>query len=668
MIRKKTISVIVAAIVIASSFCDYSIANDSLNTKDADTSSVNRLEAVSVTGSRVPMQLGQSARMVTVLDSVSISSMPAKTINDILKYAVGVDVRQRGAFGMQTDISLRGGTFDQIAVLLNGINISDPHTGHNAADFPVDISEIDRIEILEGPSSRVYGTSSLVGAINIVTKAEKTSTASVHIEGGSFGYFNAGGRVNFAKGKFNNQFSANYSRSDGYSRNTAGGLNSDFKAAKAFYQGKFAGGSADIDWQFGVSAKGFGSNTFYSAKFDDQFEKTFKTSAAVKAETKGRIHFRPAIYWNYGTDRFELFRSDAVKYPFNHHRTNVFGLNLGSWFKTFLGKTAFGAEMRVEDIISTNLGTPLHSPMSVPGYDVAYKMGCNRTIISYYIEHNLKYRNLTASAGLLGAGSTGNETGFGLYPGIDVSYSFFSYWKIYASYNTSYRLPTFTEMFCSVGGHKADQYLRPEKMQSVEGGLKYLRPGLAVILSAYYHIGKDMIDWIKDLSLGSAAEWTSVNHTRLNTLGEEITVRLDFPALLSKDDFFLRQINLGYSHIGQNKVLAPNLQSRYAMEYLRNKFVARADFHIWNKLSMNISYSLNDRVGGYELFKNGVSANTKISYQPYSLFDCGLSWTAEKYRIYLEANNLLNKPYFDHGNIPQPGLWLRAGVAFSFNL
>ena len=207
MIRKKAISVIGTAVV-SLFYSGYSIANDNIGSAVADTLRANRLEAVSVTGSRVPMQLGQSARMVTVLDSVSISSMPAKTINDILKYAVGVDVRQRGAFGMQTDISLRGGTFDQIAVLLNGINISDPHTGHNAADFPVDISEIDRIEILEGPSSRVYGTSSLVGAINIVTKAEKTSTASVHIEGGSFGYFNAGGRVNFAKGKFNNQFSA----------------------------------------------------------------------------------------------------------------------------------------------------------------------------------------------------------------------------------------------------------------------------------------------------------------------------------------------------------------------------------------------------------------------------------------------------------------------------
>ena len=114
----------------------------------ADAPLEDRLEAVSVTGSRVPLQLGQSARIVTVMDSVILSSLPALTINDVLKYAVGVDVRQRGVEGMQTDISLRGGTCDQIAVLLDGVNISDPQTGHNAADFPVDISLIDRIEVL----------------------------------------------------------------------------------------------------------------------------------------------------------------------------------------------------------------------------------------------------------------------------------------------------------------------------------------------------------------------------------------------------------------------------------------------------------------------------------------------------------------------------------------
>ena len=111
----------------------------------ADADSVRTLESVSVHASRTAMSLGTSARIVTVMDSVAIASIPAKTVNDLLKQIAGVDVRQRGPMGMQTDISMRGGTSDQIAILLNGINISDPQTGHNAADFPVSLSQIERI-------------------------------------------------------------------------------------------------------------------------------------------------------------------------------------------------------------------------------------------------------------------------------------------------------------------------------------------------------------------------------------------------------------------------------------------------------------------------------------------------------------------------------------------
>ena len=128
-----------------------------------------------------------------MLDREAIANAPAQSVNDLLKYAIGVDVRQRGNLGAQTDISIRGGSFDQITILLNGINICDPQTGHNAAEFPVDISEIERIEILEGPAGRVYGTSSLMGAINIVTRIDKQSGAAVHAEGGSYGYFNGAG-------------------------------------------------------------------------------------------------------------------------------------------------------------------------------------------------------------------------------------------------------------------------------------------------------------------------------------------------------------------------------------------------------------------------------------------------------------------------------------------
>ena len=200
----------------------------------ADADSVRTLESVSVHASRTAMSLGASARIVTVMDSVAIASIPAKTVNDLLKQIAGVDVRQRGPMGMQTDISMRGGTSDQIAILLNGINISDPQTGHNAADFPVSLSQIERIEVLEGPSSRVYGTSSLVGAVNVVTKKPDSNSVSAQVEGGSFGTFNTDLAYSYSAGRFGLLASVGTVRSDGYSRNLEGGLNSDYSGQKYF--------------------------------------------------------------------------------------------------------------------------------------------------------------------------------------------------------------------------------------------------------------------------------------------------------------------------------------------------------------------------------------------------------------------------------------------------
>ena len=150
------------------------------------------LEEITVSATRAPLTVHQSARMVTVLDTLQIRSAPVQSVNDLLKYAVGVDVRQRGAMGIQTDIGIRGGTFDQIAVLLNGVNISDPQTGHLVMDLPVDLSEIDRIEILEGPAGRVYGTSSLVGAIRLMKPRPRSRQAGAN---SSFSSNGTSGRI-----------------------------------------------------------------------------------------------------------------------------------------------------------------------------------------------------------------------------------------------------------------------------------------------------------------------------------------------------------------------------------------------------------------------------------------------------------------------------------------
>lgn len=632
-----------------------------------------RLDSVSVTGSRVPVALGKSARIVTLMDSTTLASLPVQSVNDLLKYVAGIDVRQRGDLGAQTDISMRGGTSDQIAVFLNGINICDPQTGHNAVDFPVDVHDIDRIEVLSGPAGVAYGSSSLTGAINIVTKKAAGREVSAHAEGGSFGFFDGGASFGWTAGDFSSKLSASYLRSDGFNRNSEGGLNTDYQTVKAFWQGSYKTSAADIDWHAGVSVRDFGSNTFYSAKFDNQFEHTMKTYGAVSAQTHGFIKFKPSVYWNRSEDRFELVRDNPDKVPFNYHRTSIWGVNLNSWFETVAGKTAFGAEMRNEDLLSTNLGEPLASPKKIHGdAEKTYAKGLNRTNISLFLEHSIDIANVSASAGVAAVKNTGNEDDFKFYPGVNVSWRFLGDWKVYASYNSSLRMPTFTELYYSVGGHAADKNLKAEKMQSVEGGLRFSRPWINAVATVYYNMGSDMIDWTKDLSEGEDAPWRSCNYTKINTFGQEFSARVDFPRMLVRDDFFLRNIDVTYSHISQDKKLGSTVQSKYALEYLKHKVVVRADFHIWKNLSANAAWRWQEREGNYELFENKVSKGM-VAYRPYSLVDVRLSWDSAfrrgpSYNVYVEVNNLLDHKYFDYGNVPQPGIMAKAGIILNVGL
>ena len=635
----------------AESVSTHPVVSDSTATT---TAREMMLDEVSVTGSRAPLTKSQAARMVTVLDRQQIAQAPVQSINDLLKYAVGVDVRQRGAIGAQTDVSIRGGNYEQITILLNGVNICDPQTGHNAFDFPVDISDIVRIEVLEGPAGRVYGTSSLVGAINIVTKTDLPST--LHAEGGSYGYAQIGGRLAFG-GKTSHSLSANYTRSDGYSRNKAGTLNADYKGGKAFYQGQYEDDDVRLNWHAGMSVRDFGSNTFYGAKWDDQFEHTLKTYTAITAENKqGRFKLKPTIYWNHQNDRFELFRDAPDIYPYNYHRTDVYGVNLNSHFDWALGRTAIGAELRNEDLVSGNLGEPLSRTHHIHGTDRDYEYGLNRTNMSFVLEHNILLERFTLSAGMVAVKNSWNEMNMRVYPGIDASYRIGQNWKVYASYNTSLRMPSVTELYYSVGGHKADKHLKPEELAAVEGGVQYNTHLVDAKLSVYRHHCKNLIDWIRR-SDDVDAPWESVNFTEVNATGVEATLALNLQEMMPAQHI-LKRLQVAYSYIDQDKVETDGIQSQYTLEYLRHKLVAQLQANLWKRLNANLSYRMQDRTGTY------TNADGEITdYKPYGIVDARLSWNADSYTLYVEANNLLDKTYVDFGHIAQPGRWWMAGFS-----
>ena len=621
-----------------------SVATDPVVTDSVSTTTAREmmLEEVSVTGSRAPLTKSQAARMVTVLDRSDIAQAPVQSINDLLKYAVGVDVRQRGPIGAQTDISIRGGTSEQIILLLNGINICDPQTGHNALDLPVDLSEIVRIEVIEGPAGRIYGTSSLVGAINIVT-APTSNDINLHAEGGSYGYLNVGARY-CSRGQ---SISANYARSDGYSRSKTGNLNTDFSGAKAFYQGQYGKEAFQLNWHLGIADKGWGSSTFWASpkwQADNQYEHTTKLYAALQGDMKlGELHLAPSLYWNQNRDHYEGYRGEPEKMKYNHNRTNVYGVNLSSYFDWTWGRTAFGAEIRNEDLVSGNLGEPLSKPHG------DYTLGVNRTNLSGYLEHNLLLNDLTISAGLVVVRNTWSDMNTRVYPGIDISYRPNNYWKLHASYNTSLRMPSFTEMYYKVQGYQADPHLKPEEMQAIEGGATFSTLSFKASATVWRHFGRNMIDWIMDTSIGSEAVWQSVNHTKINSTGVETSVAFSVG---------VNQFNIDYSYIHQQKEQEAHIVSQYALEYLRHKLTARANIPLSKRLTLGLHLRYQDREGQYTDFDGKV-----YDYEPYALLDTRLTWQQNNWKVYAEANNLFDKDYRDFGLVKQPGRWIIIGAS-----
>ena len=456
-------------------------------------------------------------------------------------------------------------------------------------------------------------------------------------------------------------FSANYSRSDGYSRSKAGRLNTDFSGSKGFYQGQYEGEAVRLNWHLGIADKGWGSSTFWASpkwQADEQYEHTTKLFSAIQGRTQqGPLHLNISLYWNQNRDRYEGYRGQAEKMKYNYNHTNVYGVSAGAYFDWQAGRTAFGAELRNEDLMSGNLGEPLSQPHHIKGTDRDYTLGVNRTNISGYLEHNVLLNQLTISAGLVAVKNTWSAMNMTIYPGIDISYRPTPQWKLHASWNTSLRMPSFTEMYYKLQGYSADPHLKPEEMQALELGTT-IHCSLFTIHSAlWYHHGSNMIDWIMDTSKGDAAEWQSVNHTTINSLGFEASASINVP--LFRDHY--SRFTVSYSYISQDKQQEANLVSQYALEYLRHKLVAKAQLQITKRLSLGMNLRWQDRVGSYTDF-DGLTHD----YEPYALIDTRLTWAETKWKAYFEANNLLDTSYHDYGLVEQPGRWLIFGASYSF--
>jgi len=194
------------------------------------------------------------------------------------------------------------------------------------------------------------------------------------------------------------------------------------------------------------------------------------------------------------------------------------------WFMSSLGKTAFGAEFRSENVWSNVLGENMDQPIEVPGENGQFfTKSHSRTHISYFIEHSIYLNKWSISAGAMANWISDLNFKWNIYPGIDLAYQVTDEVKIYSSINSSMRMPTFTDLYYAGPTNIGNPSLKPEKSFNIEGGIKWNSRACSGNLNVFYRKGTDLIDWVRK---SNDLKWETQNLTEINSLGLESSIQL----------------------------------------------------------------------------------------------------------------------------------------------
>lgn len=572
------------------------------------------IEEVVVTGKVMNLPYKKSNTNVTVISKSQIESLAAQSVEEVLAYYTGIDVRKRGANGVQTDISMRGSNFEQVLLLINGIRINDAQTGHNSMNLPFDVSSVERIEILKGPAARRFGQGAYAGVINIVTKPSSENNIILNGEGGDFNSYSGGVASNFGNENFRNFVQVNHSQSDGYRYNT------DYKVNNVYYQNQYKISNGNVKFQAGFQEKKFGANGFYASPiYTDQYEEIQMAivSAGLEKKISENVGFNANIYWKRAQDMYLLKRNNPSFYR-NMHIGNNVGVDVSANYKSFLGNTGLGVDVRKEFLESNRLGSR------------------ERLVSQAFLEHRFSFFNesLNISPGISWSNIEGENY---LYPGIDVSYTEENN-KVFANFSKVNRIPTYTDLYYMSPLEQGNPNLVPENALSGELGYQYQENQSFIKYSMFWRKTDNAIDWQKETP---SSPWKAQNIGTIETKGFELEANHQVNSWLS--------YAVGYTYL-DNQRLKDEVISRYSLDNLKHQFVA--------KLKNQFKGFSNELIYRY---------NERVSLGSYNLLDDKISYQFSNVNLYVLVNNITNSDYVETSLVPMSGRWFHVGFTYKLN-
>ncbi len=622
---------------------------------------VYELDEIVVSGEQEPVAFSKIARIVTVMNKKEIEQAPVSDLNELLEYALSLDIRQRGQNGVQADIAMRGGTFDQTLILLNGINLSDPQTGHHNLNLPLSLSGIERIEILEGPSARAFGVNAFNGAINIITTASAKKQITALIEAGQFAFRQQNVAVSSGTRNTSHFISAGHKQSKGYLPHETLN-NTDFNTSNLFYHGKWGDSNQEVNLQAGYNRKHFGANSFYTPAYPEQAEATETWFGSIQYQiTNNKISIKPSIYYRKHNDRFELFRDTAPDWytTHNYHTTDVAGGQIPFALRSKIGTFSVNASIRYAHIYSNVLGKTMAQEKPVPGENAFFTKEDERFHSSLHAIYALDLDKFYLSAGIMMSHYNILQR-MHTYPGIEASYETFENLRVFAAYNEALRLPTFTDMYYSGPTNIGNPDLKPEESETMEAGLKYVNSLVRLQGAFFFRQGKNIIEWVKAKDAPEDTKWQTENITKLNTKGVDVSASLTVRSLWKNSP--VKKIKLSYAYVDVSEASSTYI-TKYVADHLKHKISGRVSHTIYKNFYAEWGIHYQDRNGTYTAFENGAYGE-EVPYSPFWLTNLKSGWKSGKWNIYMTISNLFDKKYYDLANVPLPGRWMKVGLRY----
>lgn len=643
-------------------FCTLFTVNAFAQRTPAD--STRALNEVTVYGTRLNQEAGQTGRYVTVIPGRTLSQYPVASLDDLLRLLPAIEMQSRGNFGTQADITLRGSTFNQVLILLDGMRLNDPLTGHFAGYLPITPAEIEQIEVVRGPGAALYGPDAVGGFVNIVTKtfAATHRPDGVEIGGTSMageydlkttnaGFYGQDKGLRLAGGLLNNTAS-------GQLLNLPGGGRNDFKLNTYSLSGAY-----QISPKFSAAARASFDRREYNA------QNFYTTNAGDRArETTSRDWYQGQLRYDWNTrarTELQLVGTSSTDY-YLYTPASVASSHLMHYLNVQAQH-----QLRLSDKVQLTLGGQADR-RSVRSND--------QGIHSVWHQGAFAVAGLTPTSGLSlsAALRVDHDQAYGteILPQITASQHLSDKLTVRGAVGRAIRAANFTEQYYSSirpgtvpnGFNIGNPNLSAERTWSYEGGLDYVvGPALTLRGTYFNRYGRNLIDYVSQsgAQVIETTGLTNLNPTNTYRLAENLfavsTQGLEFEAStraqLSKGLRLDGSVGYTYTHLNVDGSIVSQYLSNVAkqlvsgnLSLVHRRFTASLGGVYKQRASQQTTASAT--VNDAQLTPSYVVINGRLD----------VALLPERLWVVGQAQNLFDAKYSDLLGAQMPGRWLMAGV------